>query len=139
MALDISRVSLIVRFMERVNHKANIKPVIDGIDGNCWIWQGTIANNGYGKIPFRGNFNGKDVNGDTAHRIAYQLFVGPIPEGMDVHHKCYRIQCVNPEHLEAITHIENVRHAYATRADRRHRGYLEPRLRGYLYNMGKPR
>jgi hypothetical protein len=68
----------------------------------CWLWTAAKATNGYGMF---GSLN--DVT--TAHRWAHELFIGPIPEGMDVDHLCRVRECVNPEHLEAVTRIENLR------------------------------
>lgn len=68
---------------------------------DCWHWNGAL-NKGYGKISV--NNKAKE-----AHRIAYELFVGQIPEGMVIDHLCRNTRCVNPEHLEPVSHSENVR------------------------------
>lgn len=44
-----------------------------------------------------------------AHRVAYELWVGPIPEGMELDHRCKVRACINPAHLEPVTHAENMR------------------------------
>lgn len=65
----------------------------------CWEWQGYRAirrgqTNGHGKFSLA---NGQPV---LAHRYAYELWVGPIPDGMVVHHRCENPSCVRPDHLE---------------------------------------
>lgn len=66
--------------------------------GECWLWTGAIDSCGYGL------FRGSEVR---AHRMAYALNTGPIPEGMSIHHSCGVRHCVNPAHLEAVTTREN--------------------------------
>jgi hypothetical protein len=63
----------------------------------CWIWKGSLNPDGY---PF---FSQKSV-----HRLSYQILVGPIPDGMEIDHLCRQRACVNPHHLEAVTHKVNV-------------------------------
>lgn len=66
----------------------------------CWVWQG-YQRRGYGRIM------GKTRH-DTAHRLSYELFVGPIPAGLTIDHLCHNTLCVNPAHLEAVTLRENI-------------------------------
>lgn len=68
----------------------------------CVVWRGAVDSRGYGRI--------NDDNGwqDMAHRLAYKLFVGEIPKGLVIHHKCYNTRCVNINHLELATHYENI-------------------------------
>lgn len=67
----------------------------------CWIWTGTRDSNGYGLV------NLPDRYRTTAHRVSYELYVGPIPDGMVIDHLCKNPQCVNPAHLEPVTNYEN--------------------------------
>jgi HNH endonuclease len=67
----------------------------------CWIWAGSNdGTHGYGHVTIRG----KNVK---AHRIAYVLCVGDIPEGLTIDHLCRTPACVNPTHLEPVTVGEN--------------------------------
>lgn len=71
-----------------------------GGDDECWIWTAAIAH-GYGRIKW----------GDRvamAHRVVYELLVGPIPEGLDIDHLCRVRACVNPSHLEPVTRAVNL-------------------------------
>lgn len=69
----------------------------------CWEWTATKSG-GYGMFLIRGRLH-------RAHRIAYELAVGPIPEGLVLHHECENQACVNPAHLTPLTRSEhNARH-----------------------------
>jgi hypothetical protein len=66
----------------------------------CWLWMACI-DRGYGQFGIDGNVR-------RAHRVAYELLVGPIPEGLVLDHLCRNPACVNPAHLEPVTLGENV-------------------------------
>lgn len=69
-------------------------------DGDCWEWTGSTRE-GYGAVRFRGR-------NTLAHRVSYEHLVGPIPEGLELDHLCRNRRCVNPDHLEPVTHRENL-------------------------------
>jgi len=73
----------------------------------CWLWHGQIGDSGYGRFRHT-----------MAHRFSYEQFNGPIPEGYEPDHLCRVRRCVNPEHLEAVTHRENVLRGEAPPAER---------------------
>jgi hypothetical protein len=70
--------------------------------GARWLWTAAINwPQGYGTIKVEGKMVG-------AHRVAYELAVGPIPDGLQLDHLCRVRQCVNPSHLEPVTQRENL-------------------------------
>jgi hypothetical protein len=69
----------------------------------CWLWTGGKTTKGYGCIR---RADGREA---LAHRMAYELFVGPIPAGLIIDHLCRLPSCVNPSHLEPVTNAENLR------------------------------
>src|SRR6185312_8509203 len=77
-------------------------------NSGCWLWDGGLNEAGYGivntKLP--GMTKPRPVR---AHRISYMLFKGEIPPGLELDHKCRVRSCVNPDHLEPVTHAENIR------------------------------
>jgi hypothetical protein len=70
-------------------------------NSGCWLWTGASQESGYGKM-----WNGS--RSEQAHRIAYRVWVGEIPEGQEIDHKCRTPACVNPAHLRAVTHQQNM-------------------------------
>jgi HNH endonuclease len=75
-------------------------------EGGCWIWLASLTGNGYGKFAAcAGSRRKKWVQ---AHRYAYELLKGPIPEGFDLHHAvCETKRCVNPDHTVPLSHSEH--------------------------------
>lgn len=70
---------------------------------SCWLWTGCLDHRGYGR------FRRPGYTGTGAHRAAWEISVGPIPDGLTVDHLCLVPGCVNPDHMEIVTAAENRR------------------------------
>lgn len=71
------------------------------LDGDHWLWTGWHNDVGYPYV----RYDGRD---QPAYRVIWQLLRGPIPDGMELDHTCVTPPCCNPDHLEVVTHAENV-------------------------------
>ena len=109
-----------IPLLERFRAKYRVNP-----ETGCWDWLGAKGGGDYGHMRMGGRAGGRQV---VAHRIAYELFKGPIPEGLEIDHACRNRGCVNPAHLDVMTHRENglrgisppAVNARKTRCDRGH-------------------
>lgn len=68
----------------------------------CWLWTANTDAGGYARIRMNGAMA-------SAHRAAYEVLVAQIPDGLEIDHRCRVRCCVNPTHMEPVTHAENVR------------------------------
>lgn len=91
--------TVIKRILNRVNVDEN----------DCWLFQGAKQSDGYGVVKHR-------EKAKLAHRITYFVFKGKIPKGEEIDHLCKTRNCCNPNHLEAVTHAENIRRGDAKKA-----------------------
>lgn len=90
-------------------HKRFLARVEVNLETGCWEWTGHLNWNGYAKL-----------GGKWAHRVAYEIFVGPIPDGLHIDHLCRNVSCVYHGHLEAVTQGENNRRQWAARGRSTH-------------------
>jgi hypothetical protein len=77
----------------------------------CWLWTGATITGNYGRF-----WVSDSRPRVPAHRFSYEVYVGPIPEGLVVDHLCSNPPCVNPAHLEPVTQWENLRRSFIRRA-----------------------
>jgi len=84
--------TFVVRFWSKVNRKPT----------GCWEWTGSRDSIGYGHVSIAKKMR-------KAHRVSYFLAHGDLPAGLTVDHLCRNLICVNPDHLEMVTHAENMR------------------------------
>ena len=75
------------------------KYAIDTASG-CWQWTAATTT-GYGRVKWHGVVH-------TAHRLAYEHYVGDIPDGLEIDHLCRNRGCINPAHLEPVSRRENI-------------------------------
>jgi hypothetical protein len=86
---------------------------VDRDNGGCWLWKGSKNSSGYG-------FLYHDGASQAAHRVAYTLVKGQIPEGLELDHRCRNRLCCNPDHLEPVTRAENMKRVRESREPEKH-------------------
>ena len=85
--------------------------ILSNVDSSsgCWIWQAYCDAAGYGYLTIGGKNR-------RAHRVSFEEFRGPIPDGLQLDHLCRNRGCINPDHLEAVTADENNRRSHSPSA-----------------------
>jgi len=85
------------------------RPAIDRLlakaveEDGCWLVKSGLAPNGYSQVSVG---SARKLIG---HRVAYEFFISDIPPGLEIDHICLRRNCVNPWHMDPVTHAENMR------------------------------
>lgn len=102
-----SRKDYIKNNLEGVKNRFLQKIVINK-KTKCWEWTAHKSKLGYGVM----RYGPRALGVREAHIIAYEIFTGPVPEGKELDHLCRNRGCVNPSHLEPVTHHENMRRGH---------------------------
>jgi hypothetical protein len=113
------RTTLRQRLLEKINKNGPRHPELAT---RCWLWTASTDGSGYGKINIGNGMN------ERAHRVAYALFVQPIPPGALILHACDVPRCCNPRHLRVGTIQDNmadmVRRGRQAKGERKHTAKL---------------
>jgi hypothetical protein len=115
------------------------------LGNGCWQWTGSISGANKTRVPGPGYGSIRLPNGHRtgAHRAVFEILVGPIPEGTELDHLCRFTLCVNPAHLEPVTHKINMRRGHTLNrlnAAKTHciRGHEFTPENTYVWHPGKP-
>lgn len=87
-----------------MTHGSPVDPCTPVRTDECWLWKGGLTSKGYGHLRVDGRI-------ERAHRVLYEMAVGPIPDGLVVRHDCDTPRCVNPFHLRVGTQAQNMQDA----------------------------
>lgn len=94
-------------------------------DTGCMEFMGSLYKNGYGQL-----WNGK--RNEQTHRISYRLYVGEIPDGKEIDHLCRNRCCVNPNHLDLVSHQENIARSHTVMGENHRKTHC---IRGYSLSV----
>jgi hypothetical protein len=90
--------------MFSIENRRRFADLVEKDKSGCWVWIGPCHPKGYGEFCA----NGQKI---YAHRYIYEYLNGPLMAGLELDHTCNNKSCVNPDHLEAVIHAENMRRA----------------------------
>jgi hypothetical protein len=93
-----------IPFIHNHQTRIEIKYLVEdrGYKTPCWVWRCPLDKDGYAQVTV-------DNRRCRAHKVYYEKAKGPVPDGLDLDHLCRVRHCVNPDHLEPVTNLENTR------------------------------
>lgn len=104
-------------------------------ESGCWLYLGNTNGKGYGLMTVGSRIDGTYKTA-SVHRLSYEVFVGPIPDGLTLDHLCEVKHCCNPEHLEPVTNAENSKRR-GDRMEKCRRGHPRTPENFYLNSAGR--
>lgn len=119
----MSEDKLFSRFSKRVLH----------LENGCWLWIGAKAKKGYGVGYGKIKVGSTSIN---AHKFAFEAFRFSVPDGLEIDHLCRNRSCVNPFHLEAVTHQINCRRGKAFNPTHCPKGHEYTEENAYISKKG---
>lgn len=113
---SLSKVSApIKRWLKLVEIRPNV----------CWLWLGSASRDGYGQFTLSA-IRGKKRLRIAPYRFIWEYINGPMGKGLEPDHTCNNRRCVNPAHIEPVTHAENQRRSYQRGRKRPVKDYFHP-------------
>ncbi len=106
-------------------------------NSGCWIWTAALDRDGYGRFSIY-NYDGRRMTVNfAAHRFSYELYRGKIQDGMQIDHLCRVKCCVNPDHIEVVTVLENNKRknsliTHCPHGHSLHDAFMKKRNNGYV-------
>lgn len=107
---DAGRAALEAATGDMYRDRLRAKYTVDGSTG-CWVWNGAKGDLGYGVFRYQGR-------NQPVHRASYKMHKGEIPKGLVLDHLCRNPSCINPDHLEPVTQLENVNRGVSAQTKR---------------------
>lgn len=104
----------LVSIEARIQSKFDFDP-----DTGCWVWLGTVNKDGYGVLTVGSRIDGSRAL-RYAHVLSWEFSRGPVSDGLELDHLCRQRRCINPAHLEPVTHAENIRRGRSLWRERTH-------------------